>query len=566
MKILFSLLIIILCIFLVGCNSSKKNDIVSIEIETLPVKLTYYVGEDLDLTGLNVFAIYEDESRKKINLYSVDKETLDLNDTIVTITYMDLHTSFNITVLEVEENEDVYNEIKSVLTTNIDKQIAVNKFYNDKVVYINKIENPCTDGVIDNRNELLKYIEYNAFYYIKDFDIDMNYNFTNIQTELDFVYWNSNYFAGNIGLDGTLIDGQTHNIKLKYYSENKYNTTSFDKDVQNAVITSLDAIIVNDKRDDDHEFAYEKLDNKVDVYNSTQLEYALENGYGVNIIENSPAAILIDRIENILKDIIGDDMSEIQKLRQIYFWITQNAVYDYAGDEFSGLVSDKIKNSDKYASQFASFFADGVILYGNGVCHGFARAYNIMMLIEGIETVRVLGKRTESTGRTTIINLDGNEAYYTHGYNYVTIDEKLYLSDVTYAYGGTLMKDEGEIGVFRNSALLYSKELHSNLYINMTDPISSSSSYVNNFYDHILNNDIENIPNTLTAQSNFTELANDIKESYSNGAYTFDFIVNSFDYSLIRSNLASNLSEFNIYLFSSPYVNNKYIITCLIVK
>jgi hypothetical protein len=550
------------CFFVFGACSPAA--LIRIEIAALPDKLIYEDGEEFDRTGMKVIAVYDDGSAKEISLYSVDKEILTVTDTTITVSYKGFTVQFSITVRTSETDEGAYKKVKPVLTLKSDKIIAVYQYYREDIVYQNKIANPCPEGIAHSREEFLKYCEYNAFYYIKEFPTIIDYPITDIQKELDYVYWNSNFFAGSIGLDATPSGENTYRIVLRYYGENKYNTDSIDLPVQNPVITSLAAVTVTEKRSNDFVFAYQKLGNQVDVYNSSQLEYALENGYGVNIIKDSPADILMTKVESVLKAILSDNMTEIQKLRQIYSWITKHAIYDYSGDDFSGTVSDAVKNCDEYASQFASFYADGVILYGTGVCHGFARAYNIMMLTEGIKTVRVLGKRDESQGRSPILFMQGKNTYYSHGYNYVTIEGKQYLSDITYAYAGTIMADTAETGFFRNCALLISKQIHARLYIRMTDPVSSDSSYINNFYDYLQENHLENIPNTLAIGYNYTEMVNELENHYSDQAYVFHFIVNSSNYSTIRSQLSQALSGFGILLSSSPYTEGKNVIICLI--
>lgn len=542
-----------------ACHSAS---LVRIQITSLPEKLIYEEGEAFDRTGMKVVAVYDDGSEKEISLYSVDKEILVANDTTVTVSYKGFTDQLAITV-RMSEN-DAYRKVKPALTKNPEKIIAVAKYYRDDIVYQNKMADPAPDGIVHSREEFRKYCEYQAFYYRQEFSAVIDYPVTDIQQELDDVYWNSNYFAGSIGLDGSLTGDNTYRIVLRYYGENKYNSETIDKAVVNPVITSLVAVQVTRKRSDDYVYAYQKRANAVDVYNSSQLEYALENGYGVNIIQDSPAEILMAKVESILQEIITDDMTEIQKLRQIYSWITEHAIYDYAGDDFSGTVADTIKNCDEYASQFASFYADGVILYGTGVCHGFARAYNIMMLAEGIQTVRVLGKRDESHGRSTILVMQGKNTYYSHGYNYVTIDGKQYLSDITYAYGGTIMADNTETGFFRNCALLISKQIHARLYIRMTDPVSSAPGYVNHFYDYLGENQLENIPNELTVSYPYSEMVRELEDHYSDRPYIFHFLVGSADYLLVRSQLSQALSGLGVYLSSSPYTEGKTVIICLI--
>ena len=60
----------------------------SINIEELPTKTTYVVGDHFDPTGMKVTAVYNDKSKKIITDYTYDKhEGLTLQDKMVTISY-----------------------------------------------------------------------------------------------------------------------------------------------------------------------------------------------------------------------------------------------------------------------------------------------------------------------------------------------------------------------------------------------------------------------------------------------------------------------------------------------
>ena len=75
-----------------------------IETRTLPTKLNYFVGEELDLTGMEVIKVEEDGDVSVITDYTVDiaGRPLTLEDTRATVSYQGLEVYFTITVSEPE--------------------------------------------------------------------------------------------------------------------------------------------------------------------------------------------------------------------------------------------------------------------------------------------------------------------------------------------------------------------------------------------------------------------------------------------------------------------------------
>ena len=85
----------------------KRRELTDIAIRELPVKLEYFEGEMLDITGLEVYAIYDDESIIDILEYEVIPEgPLTVEDTKVTIRYTEgeiaKEAEYDITVQKIE--------------------------------------------------------------------------------------------------------------------------------------------------------------------------------------------------------------------------------------------------------------------------------------------------------------------------------------------------------------------------------------------------------------------------------------------------------------------------------
>lgn len=75
--------------------------VTSIEVEQMPTKTTYVVGETFDPTGMRVTGRRNDGTKVAIQDYTYDKtDPLTLDDRTVTITYEDMSTTINIQVVE----------------------------------------------------------------------------------------------------------------------------------------------------------------------------------------------------------------------------------------------------------------------------------------------------------------------------------------------------------------------------------------------------------------------------------------------------------------------------------
>ena len=81
-------------------NKAIGNSIDHIETQTLPTKLTYTEGEELDLTGMTVIAVEEDGDSYEVTDYTVDiaGRPLTVEDTRAEVSYMGEHVYFTITV------------------------------------------------------------------------------------------------------------------------------------------------------------------------------------------------------------------------------------------------------------------------------------------------------------------------------------------------------------------------------------------------------------------------------------------------------------------------------------
>ena len=92
--------------FKASCDVTVSNAVLTrIEITAAPVKTIYAIGEDLDITGLEVSAVYDDGSNRPIPLVDLDDVSGFDSDIkgikTVTVTYSGKSTSFTVTVINI---------------------------------------------------------------------------------------------------------------------------------------------------------------------------------------------------------------------------------------------------------------------------------------------------------------------------------------------------------------------------------------------------------------------------------------------------------------------------------
>lgn len=119
----------------------------------------------------------------------------------------------------------------------------------------------------------------------------------------------------------------------------------------------------------------------IPVYNPSQLVWALEyNLLPTFPLENSKAEYIYNQAKEVLRQIITDDMTEIQKCKAIFDYVCQNAVYavDYYGRP--------PVDYDPPEQHVIGFFERGRV-----VCEGYSEVFSLLAGIEGIEVRRIKG-------------------------------------------------------------------------------------------------------------------------------------------------------------------------------
>ncbi|MDD3106317.1 MAG: family 10 glycosylhydrolase [Bacilli bacterium] len=114
-------------------NIREAVTIVKLDIKTLPMKLEFYLGDDLDLTGLEVYQVLSDDTKVLFNDYTISYEPLVLGENEIKINYQGFSCSFSIRVIEkVKHVLNEYPDYSSYTTQSINIKDYVKKIKNVK--------------------------------------------------------------------------------------------------------------------------------------------------------------------------------------------------------------------------------------------------------------------------------------------------------------------------------------------------------------------------------------------------------------------------------------------------
>lgn len=367
---------------------------------------------------------------------------------------------------DLEKRLEMYDfEITNLLDSKNLKEGLLNDFIFDDYDYYRNDFNNLADSPSLAPNSIQgvsDLYDYCAFYKIPSVSFTLEYSHpsTSIKQELNIAYWNSIMLPGIVGIKSVDIEDAMCTVEFSY------------SDLANSFHSSVP------KQFYDHKYSvipylYEgtKLETIpytggpiLDVYNSDQLIYALVHKYTPNIIPHSPAEVIYNKAEKILKNIIYIDMSEYEKLLAIELYLNSTSIYDNNADSYASYTSDThATNSEEICSLTSAFYAEGPLLYGSSVCYGYARAQALLALLLGYDVVLthgIIGANASKNRTDALERMDqgGYEYIYynAHGINLVKIDGRYGICDPTYRYGNIMSWDSNtKMEIRRDPCVMY---------------------------------------------------------------------------------------------------------------
>lgn len=140
-------------------------------------------------------------------------------------------------------------------------------------------------------------------------------------------------------------------------------------------------------RDDDYDdFKINEAEYEYPVTTSDQLYYCLERGVKPVPAKGSPAEEVYAKIKAVLRQILSDEMTEIQKVRAIHDYLVMNVTYDNV------LLTESSDKTAEEVKKYNGFYLEGVFNDKIAVCDGISKAYAALLGVEGIPCVRVTGE------------------------------------------------------------------------------------------------------------------------------------------------------------------------------
>jgi hypothetical protein len=163
-------------------------------------------------------------------------------------------------------------------------------------------------------------------------------------------------------------------------------------------------------------FPIESITKTQSVVSSEQLFTAAEAGLKPVPVAGSDAERIYGEAKTVLRGIITDDMTDVEKLHAIYDWIIYNVTYDK--DVLDIYIADP---DSEELRKYNCFYLEGVFDDKIAVCDGFAKAFALLARIEGIEAIKISGVSRNSSNQ--LVN---------HAWNKVCLSGNWYVVDSTW--------------------------------------------------------------------------------------------------------------------------------------
>jgi transglutaminase-like putative cysteine protease len=138
------------------------------------------------------------------------------------------------------------------------------------------------------------------------------------------------------------------------------------------------------------------------------------------IPQTDVASNVYNAAKSVVNQIIGKDMTDLEKVLAFYDWLILNVEYDYE-------VLKTINDSNEQAYKHEAFHLEGVFLSYKAVCDGLAKAMSLLCRIEDIPCYKISGYVFNGVGGAG------------HAWSKIFIDGDWYVVDAT--WGGTTLND-----------------------------------------------------------------------------------------------------------------------------
>lgn len=279
-----------------------------------------------------------------------------------------------------------------------------------------------------------------------------------------------------------------------------------------------------------NDFAVNTRTKQLRVSNTEQLSRALQQGYLPLCDTGSRAESIFNQAKTVLRQICNDTMTDVQKMRAIYEWLTLNVHYDHE------VLAVTDANTTR---RYKAWFAEGVFEEGLAVCEGYAKATAIMAGIENIPALVVMNE--------------------THAWNKVFVNGNWFEFDATHGDVSSSAKEYTTYTTF-----LFDKTYRQNTY-QTTDYAYLQANTQYDFYGNAT------APNSsfdleVSSVQEFQQLANSIVANYTSNItsshYSFEVELKG----ITINNCASILSNLHASYLDLTREDGRYIYLIILPK
>ncbi|MDE6655385.1 MAG: transglutaminase-like domain-containing protein, partial [Anaeroplasmataceae bacterium] len=361
----------------------------------------------------------------------------------------DLIASWSFDLMQIEDYDSIVQEVQKIQQQLDEIPTNAELWTIEDEAFIERMQDKYKDQCLqfpkslfeaDDLYELAKIMDYYAFYQLdatsferNKFRVRLNFEHKDARFVKNEVYWYCELLRSTVGLDVWFEEDDyfvVEYIPYDFASTNTRSITPSTVERKNSIMQINSGNWTNKRSDDFDDFAYYQYTKEIVVWNTQQLWYALQYEYVPICVPGSVAERTLNRAKEILREIVSDDMTLEEKIFSIFTWFGQNVDYDHQMYLYNDS-SDMDAYPEEMVSQLTCFFAEGPLLDNLSVCSGYAKAYLILLRMEGIESYHILARCWALRGKNTINARDdgGFGGYGSHEFVYIRIGDKWYYSD-----------------------------------------------------------------------------------------------------------------------------------------
>lgn len=318
-----------------------------------------------------------------------------------------------------------------------------------------------------SKDDLVMYVNSLLFNRVEYSEVTLKFDFNqSIFSEIQPLINSFRSYSYQLGLKG-----DTMSFTITYNGEPSLTTNLF---MQNQLPFINNYSFTKTRTDDFDNFKINSSSKSCYAVDSDSLFYILMNGYKPIIDEENQELInLYNKMKSVLRNIVDDNMTDIEKLYAIYVYLIDTVVYDTKMIEYMNDPSISINN-------YNSFYLEGVFNDKLAVCDGISKSFAALANMEGITCIRDNGHSVK----------DG----ITHSWNKVYVDGKWYIIDAT---SGGIIVDNTE--QFTSTFFMIDTNTFNKYYVSDNQEVQKYEC-----------NDIYDIYNTLNLSFNAIEEAQNI--------------------------------------------------------